>query len=122
MTSTSSAPRSSGSEMVRARWSRRSIPIRSSAALAPGSAGSPSDSGPAEPTVAAGQAEQRVEPADALEPAALLAEAARAAQADSGSDRLLAALDAIAVIHIVSKHYRDPAAVVAAALGISPAR
>src|SRR3954466_2453881 len=73
--------------------------------------------------VAVGQTEQRVsDPSDALEPAALLAEAARAAQADSGSDRLLAALDAIAVIHIVSKHYRDPAAVVARELGIEPAR
>lgn len=73
--------------------------------------------------VAVGQVEQRTtDPAAALEPTALLAEAARAAQADSGSDRLLAAVDTIAVIHILSWRYRDPAALVAADLGISPAR
>ena len=73
--------------------------------------------------VAVGQVDQRVsDPAVALEPTALLAEAARAAAADSGSDRLLAALDTIAVIRILSWRYRDPAALVAAELGIEPAR
>ncbi|MGN6693115.1 MAG: acetyl-CoA acetyltransferase, partial [Aquihabitans sp.] len=49
--------------------------------------------------VAVGQVEQRTtDLAGALEPVALLAEAARTAQADSGTDRLLAAVDTIAVI------------------------
>ncbi|QXC63173.1 acetyl-CoA acetyltransferase [Aquihabitans sp. G128] len=73
--------------------------------------------------VAVGQVEQRGDdPATALEPTALLAQAARAAAADSGSDRLLASLDTIAVIRILSWRYRDPAALVAAELGISPRR
>jgi acetyl-CoA C-acetyltransferase len=73
--------------------------------------------------VAVGQVNQRVDdPTDALEPTALLAEAARRAAADSGSDRLLAALDTVAVIRILSWRYRDPAALVAAELGITPRR
>src|SRR3954470_8543356 len=73
--------------------------------------------------VAVGQTEQRgSDPTDALEPTALLAEAARAAQADSGTDRLLASLDHVAVIRILSTRYQDPAALVAADLGIAPAR
>lgn len=73
--------------------------------------------------VAVGQVDQRVDdPADALEPTALLAAAARAAAADSGSERLLASLDTVAVIRILSFRYRDPAALVAAELGISPRR
>ena len=73
--------------------------------------------------VAVGQVEQREpDPASALEPTALLAEAARAAQADSGSDRLLAAVDTVAVVRILSWRYRDPAALVAADLGITPTR
>ncbi|HEX2576924.1 MAG TPA: hypothetical protein VHK88_11295, partial [Aquihabitans sp.] len=73
--------------------------------------------------VAVGQVEQRdADPATALEPTALLAEAARAAAADSGSERLLGALDTVAVIRILSWRYRDPAALVAAELGIAPRR
>ncbi len=73
--------------------------------------------------VAVGQVDQRVDdPADALEPTALLAEAARTAAADAGAPGLLDALDTIAVIHILSWRYRDPGAAVAAALGIAPAR
>src|SRR5690606_3330408 len=73
--------------------------------------------------VAVGQVEQRTtDPAEALSPAGLLAEAARAAQADSGSERLLASLDTVAVIRILSWRYRDPGAAVAQALGISPRR
>ncbi len=73
--------------------------------------------------VAVGQTEQRTtDLTAALEPTALLAEAARAAQADSGSERLLAALDTVAVIHILSHRYPDPGALVAAELGIAPAR
>ena len=64
--------------------------------------------------VAVGQVEQRTtDLAGALEPTALLARAARAAAADAGSDRLLAALDTVAVIRILSWRYRDPAALVA---------
>jgi acetyl-CoA C-acetyltransferase len=73
--------------------------------------------------VAVGQVNQRVDdPTDAREPTALLAEAARRAADDSGGHRLLAALDTVAVVHIVSWHYRDPAALVAAELGITPRR
>jgi len=73
--------------------------------------------------VAVGQVEQRTtDPAAALSPAGLMAEAARTAQADSGSDRLLAAVDTVAVIRILSWKYRDPGAAVAAALGIEPRR
>jgi acetyl-CoA C-acetyltransferase len=73
--------------------------------------------------VAVGQLEQRTtDLAAALEPTALLAEAARAAQADSGSSALLGTVDTLAVIHILSHRYRDPGALVAAELGIAPAR
>lgn len=73
--------------------------------------------------VAVGQVNQRTSDLSAaLEPTALLADAARLAQADSGSDRLLAAVDTVAVIHILSHRYRDPGALVAADLGIAPAR
>lgn len=73
--------------------------------------------------VAVGQVDQRVDdPADALEPTALLAQAARAAADDAGTGRLLEVLDTIAVIRILSWRYRDPAALVAAELGISPRR
>jgi acetyl-CoA C-acetyltransferase len=73
--------------------------------------------------VAVGQVNQRTSDLTAaLEPTALLAEAARRAQDDSGSDRLLAAVDTIAVINILSHRYRDPGALVAAELGVSPAR
>ncbi len=73
--------------------------------------------------VAVGQTNQRVaDSAAALEPTALLAEAARRAGADSGTDRLLASLDTVAVVRILSWRYRDPAALVAAELGISPRR
>ena len=73
--------------------------------------------------VAVGQVEQRTtDLAGALEPTALLAEAARAAQADSGTERLLGAVDTLAVIHILSHRYLDPGALVAAELGIAPAR
>ncbi|MCU1497254.1 MAG: putative acetyl-CoA acetyltransferase [Acidimicrobiales bacterium] len=73
--------------------------------------------------VAVGQVDQHVgDPGGTLEPTALLAEAARRAGTDSGSDRLLASLDTVAVIRILSWRYRDPAALVAAELGISPRR
>jgi acetyl-CoA C-acetyltransferase len=71
--------------------------------------------------VGVSQVEQRPG-TDPVEPTALLAEAARGAAADSGAGGLLAALDTIAVIHILSWRYRDPAALVAAELGIEVAR
>lgn len=73
--------------------------------------------------VGVGQVEQRPTGLDtALSPTELLAEAARTAQTDSGSERLLASLDTIAVIRILSWRYRDPGALVADELGIEPKR
>ncbi len=57
------------------------------------------------------------------EPTEMLARAARVAAADSGAadpSALLAGLDTIAVVDIFSWRYRDPAALVAAALGAEP--
>lgn len=73
--------------------------------------------------VAVGQVDQRIDdPLAAKEPVALLADAARAAQTDAGTDRLLAALDTVAVIRILSTKYRDPGVLVAQELGIEPRR
>jgi acetyl-CoA C-acetyltransferase len=73
--------------------------------------------------VAVGQSEQRTEdPATALEPTALLAEAARTAVGDCGAGRVLDAVDTVAVIQILSHAYRDPAIVVAGELGIDARR
>jgi acetyl-CoA C-acetyltransferase len=73
--------------------------------------------------VAVGQVEQRTtDLAAALEPTDLLAEAVRTAAADAGTDRLLGAIDTVAVIQILSHTYRDPGALVAAATGMAPAR
>lgn len=57
------------------------------------------------------------------EPTEMLARAARRAADDSGSSdpaALLAGLDTVAVVDIFSWRYRDPAALVAAALGAEP--
>ena len=73
--------------------------------------------------VGVGQADQRpAAVADALAPIDLLAEAARAAEADSGADRLLAALDTVAVVRIHSWPYPDAAAALASGLGAEPRR
>lgn len=73
--------------------------------------------------VGVGQVEQRTtDPTSALEPVALLAEAAAAARADSGADGLLAAIDTVAVIRILSHRYRDPARLVADLAGMAPRR
>lgn len=73
--------------------------------------------------VAVSQTEQRPERHDlALEPVGLLADATRLAAKDAGSDRLLAAIDTIAVIRILSHRYRDPGRAVADELGLAVAR
>ncbi len=72
--------------------------------------------------VGAGQALQHLEdPVQAREPIDLLADAARAADADTGSARsVLAALDTIAVVDIVSWKYPDPGALLGRRLGVEP--
>lgn len=73
--------------------------------------------------VAVGQVNQRNDDATAaLEPTALLAEAARIARTDAGSERLLDELHTIAIVHILSHHYADPAGSLAGWLGVSPTR
>jgi acetyl-CoA C-acetyltransferase len=85
---------------------------------------SPSALDPRTPVVVGvGQVDQRpADPHDALEPTALLAEAAQVARADSGGPGLFGAIDTVAVVHILSHRYRDPAALVAAATGIDARR
>jgi len=58
---------------------------------------------------------------ESLEPAALMAAAARAAEADGGGG-WLAAVDSLDVVHQKSWRYRDTAGAVAAAIGIAPER
>jgi acetyl-CoA C-acetyltransferase len=73
--------------------------------------------------VAVGQVDQRGDDASVnRSPTGLLAEAARRAEADAGAPGLLAAVDTVAVIRILSWRYRDPGALVAAELGIEPKR
>ena len=70
--------------------------------------------------VGVGQVSQRTaDPADALEPVDLLAEAARRAEADSASS-LIARLDAIAVTDILSWRYPDPGALLGRRLDATP--
>ncbi|HKA94017.1 MAG TPA: acetyl-CoA acetyltransferase [Acidimicrobiia bacterium] len=72
--------------------------------------------------VGAGQATQRAEdPVQAREPIDLLADAARAADADAGATRsVLAAVDTIAVVDIVSWKYPDPGALLGRRLDVDP--
>jgi len=72
--------------------------------------------------VGVGQASQRLdEPAQAREPIDLLADAARAADSDAGGARsVLAALDTIAVVDMVSWKYPDPGALLGRRLGVEP--
>ncbi|TSH89568.1 acetyl-CoA acetyltransferase [Verticiella sediminum] len=58
---------------------------------------------------------------EGLEPIDLMANAARRAEADAGA-RLLAAVDSVDVVNLVSWRYRDPAGLLAARLGIAPTR
>jgi acetyl-CoA C-acetyltransferase len=78
---------------------------------------------PRTPVIAgAGQVSQRDEdPTGALEPIDLLADAARAADADARARRsVLAALDTIAVVDLVSWKYPDPGALLGRRLGVEP--
>jgi acetyl-CoA C-acetyltransferase len=74
--------------------------------------------------IGAGQLTQRdVEPADALEPLAMMAEVARRAAADAGMDaRQLERLDTVAVVNILSWHYGNAPGLLAERLGAQPAR
>lgn len=58
---------------------------------------------------------------EAPEPTHLLAEAARLAGTDSGSDRVVGAIDSIQVVRLLSWRYQDPGALVGELLGVSPA-
>ena len=71
--------------------------------------------------VGAGQLLQRMDPADALEPVAMMAEAARRAAADAGAPGLLSKVQAIRVVRVVSWRYTDPGALVAAEIGATGA-
>jgi acetyl-CoA C-acetyltransferase len=71
--------------------------------------------------VGAGQLTVRTDRGDeALEPAALMAEALRRAEADSGGVGLLAAVDSLRTISELSWRYRNPALAVADRLGAAP--
>jgi acetyl-CoA C-acetyltransferase len=72
--------------------------------------------------VGAGQVSERSDdPAQAGEPIDLLADASRAADADAGASRsVLAALDTIAVVDMVSWKYPDPGALLGRRLGVEP--
>ncbi len=72
--------------------------------------------------VGAGQLVQREEPADALEPVAMMAEAARRAAEDAGAPGLLAQVQSVQVVRLVSWRYADPGALVAALIGAPSAR
>ncbi len=73
--------------------------------------------------VGAGQLSQRVDTgAEALEPVDLLAEAARAAAADTGAPGVLTGLDSVRVVSILSWPYPDPGRLVAERVGSGEAR
>lgn len=70
--------------------------------------------------VGAGQVTQRAEPADALEPVDLIAEAARLAAEDAGAPALLRAVESVRTVALLSWRYVDPAALVAQRIGATP--
>jgi acetyl-CoA C-acetyltransferase len=71
--------------------------------------------------VGAGQLTVRTDRGDdALEPSALMAEALRRAEADSGGRGLLAAADSLCTISELSWRYRNPALAVAERLAVTP--
>jgi acetyl-CoA C-acetyltransferase len=72
--------------------------------------------------VGVGQLSQRVDRGEpALEPADLMAEAARRAGADAGAD-VLAAVDTVRVVSLLSWRYEDPGLLVAQRLGLGNVR
>lgn len=66
-------------------------------------------------------ADRHADPAQVREPAALMAAALAAAEADAGA-RLLGELDSLDIINEISWPYADPVATLAARLGASPRR
>jgi len=71
--------------------------------------------------VGVGQVSNRVDAgADALEPVELMVEALRHAEADAGTSGLLAAVDSMRVMALLSWRYQDPGALVAERLGATP--
>jgi acetyl-CoA C-acetyltransferase len=71
--------------------------------------------------VGVGQLNQRVdEGAPALEPADLMAEAARRAAADAGTTALLSSIDSVRIVGLLSWRYRNPGLAVADRVGASP--
>ena len=71
--------------------------------------------------VGVGQINQRVDRGDvALEPVDLIVEAARAAAADSGAPNILAGLDSLRIVSLLSWRYHDPGALVAERVGATP--
>lgn len=79
----------------------------------------PADVDPRSPVIV-GVAQVLGTPGDSPEPVALMAEAARSAQTDSGATGLLGAVDTLAVVPVMSWRYHDPAALLAVELGASP--
>lgn len=70
--------------------------------------------------VGVGQVTQKVEPADALEPVDLMAEACRRAAADAGAEGVLDAVESIRVVSSLTRRYPNPALLLAERLGTSP--
>ena len=70
--------------------------------------------------VGAGQLVQKVAPEEALEPVAMIAEAARRAAEDAGAPALLGAVDSVRVVSLLSWRYADPGALIAERVGATP--
>jgi acetyl-CoA C-acetyltransferase len=70
--------------------------------------------------VGVGPVTQKVDPGEALEPADLMAEAARRAVSDAGGAGVLDAVGSVRVVSLLSRRYPNPAAAVADRLGIAP--
>ena len=70
--------------------------------------------------VIVGVGQVNVDDGDAPEPVDLLAEAARRAAGDAGTDRILGAVDSVRVVRILHRGYSDPGRLVAERIGASP--
>lgn len=70
--------------------------------------------------VIVGVGQLNLDEGDSPEPVDLLAEASRRALADAGSGRVLGAVESVRVVRILSRRYRDPAALVAERIGARP--